>query len=246
MDFSVFEFYLTFTLSIYVLFSSGVCGTKFTFVNKCEVTVWPGILANAGGPKLDSTGFQLPPDSSRTFISPAAWSGRFWGRTECNFSESGTGSCKTGDCGSGQPECHGSGAAPPVTLAEFTLGTGGLDFYDVSLVDGYNLPMLVEATGGSGMCASTGCVMDLNRVCPSELRVGNGAACRSACEAIGSPKYCCSGEFNSPSACKPTLYSQLFKSACPRSYSYAYDDPTSTFTCNGADYTVTFCPSTSR
>uniref|UniRef100_M8BCU8 Thaumatin-like protein 1 n=1 Tax=Aegilops tauschii TaxID=37682 RepID=M8BCU8_AEGTA len=31
--------------------------------------------------------------------------------------------------------------------------------------------------------------------------------------------------------------------ACPRSYSYAFDDPTSTFTCaGGPDYTVTFCP----
>ncbi|KAG5123886.1 hypothetical protein JHK82_030623 [Glycine max] len=35
----------------------------------------------------------------------------------------------------------------------------------------------------------------------------------------------------------------MFKAACPRSYSYAYDDATSTFTCSGVDYTVTFCPS---
>ncbi|KAL0356592.1 UNVERIFIED_CONTAM: Thaumatin-like protein 1 [Sesamum calycinum] len=221
-------------------------GATFTFVNKCEYTVWPGILANAGSPTLDSTGFELPPDSSRTFIAPAGWSGRFWGRTGCTFSGSEPGSCQTGDCGSGQAECNGSGAAPPATLAEFTLGTGGLDFYDVSLVDGYNLPMIVETTGGSGMCASTGCVTDLNRVCPSELRVGGGEACKSACEAFGSPEYCCSGTFNSPATCRPSVYSQMFKSACPRSYSYAYDDPTSTFTCSGADYTVTFCPSMPR
>ncbi|KAL2499336.1 Pathogenesis-related thaumatin superfamily protein [Abeliophyllum distichum] len=31
--------------------------------------------------------------------------------------------------------------------------------------------------------------------------------------------------------------------ACPRAYSYAYDDKTSTFTCVGADYLITFCPS---
>ncbi|KAF0929283.1 hypothetical protein E2562_019870 [Oryza meyeriana var. granulata] len=38
----------------------------------------------------------------------------------------------------------------------------------------------------------------------------------------------------------------VFKSACPRSYSYAFDDPTSTFTCSGGpDYTVTFCPAAS-
>ncbi|CAA2991943.1 thaumatin 1 [Olea europaea subsp. europaea] len=213
-------------------------------MNKCEYTVWPGILANAGSPSLDSTGFELPQDSSRTFNVPTGWSGRMWGRSGCTFDGSGSGSCTTADCGSGQVECNGAGASPPATLAEFTLGTGGQDFYDVSLVDGYNLPMIVEASGGSGLCASTGCVTDLNRVCPSELRVGGGEACKSACEAFGTPEYCCSGAFNSPAACKPSVYAQMFKSACPRSYSYAYDDPTSTFTCSGADYTVTFCPST--
>ncbi|GFP89032.1 thaumatin-like protein [Phtheirospermum japonicum] len=229
-----------------LLLSRAAFGATFTFVNKCEYTVWPGILANAGSPRLDSTGFELPQDSTRSFIAPAGWSGRFWGRTGCTFSGSEPGSCLTGDCGSGQAECSGSGAAPPATLAEITLGNSGLDFYDVSLVDGYNLPMIVEATGGSGMCASTGCVTDLNRACPAELRFGGGEACKSACEAFRSPEYCCSGAFNSPAACRPTVYSQLFKSVCPRSYSYAYDDPTSTFTCSGADYTVTFCPSTPR
>uniref|UniRef100_A0A5B7ASP3 Thaumatin-like protein 1b n=1 Tax=Davidia involucrata TaxID=16924 RepID=A0A5B7ASP3_DAVIN len=233
---------LTLSLAL-LLLSRGVLGATFTFVNKCDHTVWPGILANAGSPTLDSTGFELPEDSSRSFQAPTGWSGRFWGRTGCNFDGSESGSCATGDCGSGQIECNGAGAAPPATLAEFTLGTGGQDFYDVSLVDGYNLPMIVEVSGGSGMCASTGCVTDLNQQCPAELRVGDGQACKSACEAFGSPEYCCSGEYNSPALCKPSVYSEMFKSACPRSYSYAYDDPTSTFTCAGADYTVTFCPS---
>ncbi|KAL0348485.1 UNVERIFIED_CONTAM: Thaumatin-like protein 1 [Sesamum angustifolium] len=241
LRFSYLSLILTLQISL-LLFSRAAFGAKFTFVNKCDHTVWPGILSNAGSPTLGSTGFELPQDSSRTFVAPAGWSGRFWGRTGCKFSDE-SGSCQTGDCGSGQAECNGSGAAPPATLAEFTLGPGGLDFYDVSLVDGYNLPMIVETTGGTGMCASTGCVTDLNRACPSELRVRGGAACQSACEAFGSPEYCCSGAFNSPTSCRPSVYSQMFKSACPRSYSYAYDDPTSTFTCSGADYTVTFCPS---
>lgn len=231
-------------LTFLPLFLTGVSGATFTFVNKCENTVWPGILANAGSPKLDSTGFELPTATSRSFQAPTGWSGRFWGRTGCNFADSGLGYCTTGDCGSGGVECDGAGAEPPATLAEFTLGTGGQDFYDVSLVDGYNLPMLVEVSGGSGLCASTGCIVDLNQVCPAELKVGNGDACKSACEAFRSPEYCCSGAYGSPSTCKPTIYSQMFKSACPRSYSYAYDDPTSTFTCSGADYTITFCPTT--
>ncbi|KAB2045831.1 hypothetical protein ES319_D01G189400v1 [Gossypium barbadense] len=230
-------------LIVLTLNSKGALGASFTFVNRCGYTVWPGILANAGSPTLDSTGFELPKDSSRSFQAPTGWSGRFWGRTGCTFDGSGSGTCVTGDCGSGQMECNGLGAAPPVTLAEFTLGTGGQDFYDVSLVDGYNIPMIVEGSGGSGFCASTGCTTDLNRQCPSELRVGDGDACKSACEAFGSPEYCCSGAYSTPATCKPSVYSEMFKAACPRSYSYAYDDATSTFTCTGADYTVTFCPS---
>ncbi|KAK7264179.1 hypothetical protein RJT34_31784 [Clitoria ternatea] len=223
--------------------SSGVMGATFTFINKCDYTVWPGILANAGSPPLDTTGFQLPKDTSRSLQAPTGWSGRFWGRTGCNFDGSGSGSCLTGDCGSGQIECNGAGAAPPATLAEFTLGTGGQDFYDVSLVDGYNLAMIVEGTGGSGQCESTGCISDLNQQCPSELKASEGSACKSACEAFGSPEYCCSGAYGSPDTCRPSIYSEMFKAACPRSYSYAYDDATSTFTCSGADYTVSFCPS---
>ncbi|KAL4569041.1 hypothetical protein LXL04_024668 [Taraxacum kok-saghyz] len=148
--------------------------------------------------------------------------------------------------GSGEMQCNGAGATPPATLAEFTLGSGSTtqDFYDVSLVDGYNLQMIVEVSGGSGDCRTTGCVDDLNRRCPSELRVeGGGGGCRSACEAFGTPEYCCKGDFGSPSSCQPTAYSEVFKAACPRSYSYAYDDATSTFTCTDANYIITFCPS---
>ncbi|KAE9620309.1 hypothetical protein Lal_00019720 [Lupinus albus] len=233
-----------FTLIALLLFTpTGVVAATFTFVNRCDYTVWPGILANAGSPPLDSTGFELPKLTSRTFQPPTGWSGRFWARTSCNFDGSGSGSCLTGDCGSGQLECNGAGAAPPVTLAEFTLGTIGQDFYDVSLVDGYNLPMIVEGSGGSGSCASTGCTSDLNLQCPAELKAEGGGACKSACEAFGSPEYCCSGAYSSPGTCRPSIYSEMFKTACPKSYSYAYDDATSTFTCSGADYTITFCPS---
>ena len=106
--------------------------------------------------------------------------------------------------------------------------------------------MMVDAGGGSGACGSTGCIADLNQQCPNELRVGNRVGCKSACEAFQSPEYCCSGAYASPATCKPSVYSQMFKSACPKSYSYAYDDATSTFTCTGAYYTITFCPSTTR
>ncbi|AQK85551.1 Putative thaumatin domain family protein [Zea mays] len=225
--------------------------------NHCGHTVWPGILSSAGSPALETTGFALEPGQSRSLPAPRGWSGRLWGRTHCSADAAGRFACATGNCGSGRLDCAGHGAKPPATLAEFTFdGHEGLDFYDVSLVDGYNLPMLVEPHapngGGGANCLLTGCVMDLNAACPAELRVGDGGAgaggavaCRSACEAFGTAEHCCHGEHGNPDACWPTAYSQFFKKSCPRAYSYAYDDATSTFTCagGGTSYAITFCPS---
>lgn len=230
---------------------TGAQSTKFTIVNKCRHTVWPGILTGANRAVLNPTGFVLESGESKTVPVPRSWSGRLWGRTHCSTDSSGKFSCLTADCGSGKVECTGNGAEPPATLVEFTLnGDQGLDFYDVSLVDGYNLPMLVVAKGGTkGGCSSTGCLVDLNNGCPSQLKVarGNGSrsesmACKSACEAFGDPMYCCSEGYNTPDTCHPSEFSLFFKHACPRSYSYAYDDKTSTFTCASADYLIVFCP----
>ncbi|PSS29937.1 Thaumatin-like protein [Actinidia chinensis var. chinensis] len=236
-----------------LLFSSGVFSATFTVINQCTDTVWPGILSGAGTQPLATTGFSLQSGASTTISVPESWSGRLWGRTLCaENSATGKFTCVTGDCGSGTVDCGGAGAVPPATLAEFTLnGAGGLDFYDVSLVDGYNLPMLVVPRGGAGgNCTATGCVAELNGQCPAELRVVSGGAygtdesvaCKSACLAFGDPQFCCSGAYATPDTCKPTSYSEFFKSACPRAYSYAYDDGTSTFTCASADYVITFCP----
>jgi len=80
----------------------------------------------------------------RTVSIPDGWGGRFWARTGCNFDGSGQGPCATGDCGN-KLECNGAGGVPPVTLAEITLnGDGGKDFYDISLVDGFNVPARVS------------------------------------------------------------------------------------------------------
>ncbi|XP_023736340.1 thaumatin-like protein 1b [Lactuca sativa] len=237
---------LIFTFSLLSVVES----TTFKVVNRCRHTIWPGILTGADRTVLNPTGFALNPGKSRTLRIPVAWSGRLWGRTDCRTDSTGRFSCVTADCGSGKVECEGRGAEPPATLVEFTLnGDQGLDFYDVSLVDGYNLPMLViprDAT--SGGCSSTGCLVDLNAGCPTALRVARSSrsrtvvACKSACEAFGDPRFCCSEGYNTPETCPPTEFSQYFKHVCPRSYSYAYDDKTSTFTCAGANYVIIFCP----
>lgn len=234
-----------------------VQSASFKIVNKCRHTIWPGLLSGATSPQLPTTGFALTSGKSKTIKIPKSWSGRIWARTLCGIDSNGKFSCLTADCGSGKVECAG-GAKPPATLAEFTLnGADGLDFYDVSLVDGYNLPMLIVAKGGRGQrggCSATGCLVDLNEACPADLRVarGNGTgggrgdsvACRSACEAFGDPQYCCSDAYSTPDTCRPSVYSQFFKQACPRAYSYAYDDKTSTYTCasGSAKYLIIFCP----
>ncbi|XP_037467463.1 thaumatin-like protein 1b [Triticum dicoccoides] len=209
-------------------FLKGASPATFTLKNNCGYTVWPGILSNAGVAPPSTTGFALSPGESRAVAVADGWSGRMWGRTLCvQSSSSGAGfACATGDCGSGTVQCSGRGAAPPATLAEFTLASiGGDDFYDVSLVDGFNVPVLVAPANGS--CSTTDCPADLNAQCPPELRVvvaGATVACRSACEAFGTEAYCCSGTHGTPATCAPTAYSRLFKAACPRAYSYAYDD----------------------
>ncbi|KAL1066021.1 hypothetical protein V6Z11_D12G036000 [Gossypium hirsutum] len=190
--------FLSFLFLISLL--SEVNPASFKIVNRCRHTIWPGFLSGANTPQLPTTGFVLNPGKSRTVTIPRSWSGRLWGRALCGQDSSGKFVCLSGDCRSGQIECSGSGAKPPATLAEFTLnGDGGLDFYDVSLVDGYNLPMLVVAKGGKGgNCSATGCLLDLNGACPPQLRGDGGVGCRSACEAFGDPQYCCSGAFGTP------------------------------------------------
>ncbi|KAG2411225.1 hypothetical protein I3760_Q019800 [Carya illinoinensis] len=221
--------------------------TVFTVLNQCPYTVWPGFLSG-NGLNLGDGGFSLAPSKSVQLTSPTGWSGRIWGRTGCHFDASGNGKCLTGDCGS--LKCSLSGQ-PPATLAEFTIASSpsGMDFYDVSLVDGYNVGISVQATGGTGDCQYAGCVADLNRHCPPELQVvsdsGSVVACKSACAAFNTDEFCCTGGHSSPQTCSPTRYSEIFKNSCPTAYSYAYDDASSIRTCSGSDYLLTFCPTNS-
>ncbi|CAL9090629.1 unnamed protein product [Musa acuminata var. zebrina] len=122
----------------------------FTIINYCKTTIWPGItLENS----FNGGGFPLKPGESVVFTAPVGWEGRIWGRTGCDFDRNGNGSCQTGTCGS-VLKCSASGQTP-ATLVEFTLGP--LDFYDVSLVDGFNLPLTVTPVNRQGgHCSSAG------------------------------------------------------------------------------------------
>ncbi|BAF30352.2 Os12g0629600 [Oryza sativa Japonica Group] len=147
------------------LAAGGANAATFTITNRCSFTVWPAATPVGGGR-------QLSPGDTWTINVPAGTSsGRVWGRTGCSFDGSGRGSCATGDCGGalscmlllfqlwprydpvlavatagGIKSCTLSGQ-PPLTLAEFTIG-GSQDFYDLSVIDGYNLPMSFSCSSG--------------------------------------------------------------------------------------------------
>jgi hypothetical protein len=191
----------------------------------------------------------------------------------------------------------------PTTLAEFNL-IGGMDgkqtFYDISLVDGYNLPLAIiympaknttwipPNLTNAACIASSGYLWEPSRVglaytnssypmpwenlqtnsqvakwCPWDLqeyppsKPGDGIypypdddiqrpifdPCLSACASTNSPQDCCTGEYNDPNVCKPSLYSAQAKAVCPDAYSYAFDDQTSTFIIpTGGGWEVVFCP----
>jgi hypothetical protein len=221
-----------------------------TFVNKVSQTIWVAAAQNPEFP-LTVTGWVLPPGHRLTITVPNHWNGRFWGRTGCVFHH-GAGHCQTGDC-DGRFQCTGNGAIP-ATLAEYDMDAwDGLDFYDVSMVDGANLPMYINVTRGQAAnkvsrngCIPAGCTRPV--ICPDPLQVkasGVVVACESACARFGTDQYCCRGAWASRSQCDPAEwpvdYAAVFKRAEPYAYSYVDDDATSVYVCKGqCDYRIVF------
>ncbi|XP_038889069.1 thaumatin-like protein 1b [Benincasa hispida] len=236
------------TLFTFALLLSSSYAATIVIKNNCRHTIWPATLTSGSGQsQLSATGFGLASGENEIINVPTPWTGRIWARRGCTIDDSSRFSCETGDCATGSVFCNGSGGIPPATLAEFTLAqNGGTDFYDISLVDGFNLPASITPNGGTGQCVSPKCSSDVNMVCPSDLIVQgkNGViGCKSSCLAYNRPEDCCTAEFNDPKICQPGISAKIFEEECPQAYSYAYDDENSTFTCSSTtSYDVTFCP----
>ena len=213
-------------------------GHLITIVNAVNQTIWATTNPNAQHP-IPQTSWRLDPGQSVTFAVPQGWGGRVWGRTGC--SGNGSGHCLSGD-------------SPPATLAELTLDSfDGLDFYDVSLVDGSNLPMYINTSHrvGTDPVSSTGCYQGACTkpiVCPGPMQVkagGQVVACTTPCTAFGGDAYCCRGAWSGRENCDPAKwpvdYAKLvYKDAEPYAYSYAFDD-SATMSCKGdCDYRIVF------
>ncbi|KAG1338656.1 Thaumatin-like protein [Cocos nucifera] len=212
-------------LFAFLLFTLSHAAT-FNIVNNCPYTVWAAAVPG-GGRRLDRG------QSWTINVNPGTAGGRVWARTGCSFDGNGNGHCQTGDCG-GKLVCTAYGT-PPNTLAEFALNQfQNLDFIDISLVDGFNVPMDFSPT--SGCRRGIRCTANIVGQCPNQLKAPGG--CNNPCTVFKTNEYCCNS-----GSCGPTNYSRFLKGRCPDAYSYPKDDQTSTFTCpGGTNYKVTFCP----
>lgn len=228
--------------------------------NLCNTTVWPAIYTRSGPLPNPGTGWEAAPGTTYSFRAQPGWIGRVWARTGCNFTGTASASqCATGACDDGilcSQATFGAQTAP-ATLAELTISSSGPDFYDVSIVDGFNLPLTVSSASADSNCPPATCVGDLLSDCPPQLAIetaGAAIACPSACwkaldgNAANSPN-CCSGSFNTPATCPASKvqFYNYFHTKCPGAYAYAYDDSAGLHSCAGSstagtDYEITFCP----
>ncbi|CAG7723051.1 unnamed protein product [Allacma fusca] len=240
------------TVIAVLLKTSTTVGHQMTVANRCNQVIWVGTFGDNEIPA--NGGFRLNPGESNKFEVRYKWlSGRIWGRTGCDANGR---NCESGDCG--EPNCRGRTVFDAVTLAEFGLDSDfmGLDFWDISQVDGHNLPMSIRPVPGTvkngNKCYEISCRFDFN-VCPNNFKQwgknNNLAGCKSACSATREDRFCCPENkgYNRDNCPQPTDESRLFKNQCPDAYSYAYDDDTSVFACENqtpgsSSYEITFCP----
>lgn len=97
-------------------------------------------------PQPDNDDYRLSNGQTRDVKIPLfdngiakVWGGGFAPRTGCTAS-----SCTTADCGGGDGACTPTvGFATPSTVSEFTFQGNTSDFYDVTVINGLNLPMSV-------------------------------------------------------------------------------------------------------
>ncbi|KIR56462.1 thaumatin family protein [Cryptococcus gattii Ru294] len=253
------------SLLLPLLIISSSFARQITVKNSCTSTIWPGLHTGEGTIPGQVTGWELAAGGQTKFTVPDDWTaGRIWARTGC-VDQDGIFQCLTGQCGSGENgdvTCKNSDQ-PPATLAEFTFVRGKEDNYDISLVDGFNIPLNIIPSIST--CTEPQCQVNINALCPPLLRTsldqnGVNLGCIAPCNAgfgqeIYGNRACCTdsriGAYADSTLCVAcgVDYYALFKNNCNTSYAYAYDEKSGTalWTCSGSpDYTVEFCPAGSN
>lgn len=136
--------------------SANCVNTTLTFTQIADLSGYNNATsgfkrADCAGSIIGGGGFRLAANGgSQNFPVDDGWQGAWFGRTNCSF-KNGLGSCETGDCVGpdlwGHLQCGGVGSSAPATKGEMNMDKAtGVDWYDVSLVDGFNLPMEITPT----------------------------------------------------------------------------------------------------
>ena len=160
---------------------------RIVFRNILAETVWVGLFGDPPPDMIipDKWDWSVPSGECRLISIKPPFSGRAWARSHC-VDMKGTFVCRTGDCLNDKTHmCTASGESP-ATLVEWTMHND-VDFYDVSAVDGYSVPIRVKAVNGTvfGTGPLTQCnevalpKMDILKI-PPELRVYGDAKCPQA------------------------------------------------------------------
>lgn len=115
------------------------------------------------------------------------------------------------------------------SLAEFTFNTdfNDYDWYDLSNVDAFNLPLQIVAVDHPD-CRTLTCAQDLLAACPAEGRY----------PADGETLACVSPNRDDPN----NPVAAFFEASCADAYSWSGDDAQSMAACAGEDYEIVFCP----
>lgn len=115
---------------------------RITFVNRCSQPIWMNPMTNAQGVPLGEIQ-KIDQHEEFVYIIPeAGWAGRFWPKTGCD------GSGQNCEVGQSVPPCPTNGCqAPAETKVEFFFPHADSQdnlWYDISLVDGYTLPIEIN------------------------------------------------------------------------------------------------------
>lgn len=257
-------------LLIVLTISSLVVGNRqITFVNRCSYPIWISPLTSDNGPQLDGGIKRLGQNSQTVYNIPASgWKGRFWPKTACDGSGQ---NCETGQS---IAPCPAGGCQPPAeTKVEFFYPASTAKdnvWYDISLVDGYSLPVEITPSYKGGSCLPTKCHVSL-AACPTneanvgDLRViknGRTIMCLAPCKkwnypspfGLGRPEntgsglnLCCPTPPVTPTQCRAgivvnTQYVKLIHRDCPTAYAYSYDDAAGLHNCpNPTNFVVNVC-----
>ena len=153
--------------------------TTLTLHNLCPYPVWPLVTPNTGFPSISDNTGRLD-GGGRGLVSfrfpPSFWAGRVVARTGCGGS-----ACETG-------------ASPPATVVQLVVHAEGQDLaaYSVSLVDGFNVPVVVTPHGFAEgrRCPTLGCAADLAAGCPVGARAPGGGCGAGASQAAAFKARC--------------------------------------------------------